>query len=48
VTTEPKPQDYAAWRAEQDRVLLLAILAALKANPKLAAEMKIVLRGEHL
>lgn len=38
--------NYAEWQAAEDRKLLVQIIHALKANPKLAAEIKILLRGE--
>lgn len=40
------PASYAEWEASENRHLLIQIIHALTANPKLAAEIKILLRGD--
>jgi hypothetical protein len=39
-------KSYTEWQAAEDRRLLVQIIQALKSNPKLAAEIKIILRGD--
>jgi len=38
--------DYLEWQRAEDRKLLVQIIHALQNNPKLAAEIKILLRGD--
>jgi hypothetical protein len=43
---QPDVDGYSEWQESENKKLLMNIIDALKANPKLAAEIKILLRGD--